>query len=139
MTRWFVMKGFYSSGLKISGKLLKKMADRNDYRTNRTQAAAAVLGSAGLAHMIIKTRYRDIPWEEAVKCYRLDSGGYPVDKVPHEQQIQNWDKKWRNKQIIIIAPALSEPQYKHVRCRGPFYQVADSRNIVCPHIAEIGD
>lgn len=90
--------------------------------------------------IVIETRYRDIPWEEAVKCYRLDSGAYPVDKVTHEEQVKHWDKRFRGKPVRIIAPPDMGPQWEHVLCKGPFYRVDGlPRHMVCPHLAEIGD
>lgn len=89
--------------------------------------------------MIVKTRYRDIPWEEARKCYRLSSRNrrvYPEGRGTSE----SWERAMRGKPVSIIVPARTDHQYKYVRCEGPFFTLADSDNkMVCPHIAEIGD
>jgi hypothetical protein len=79
--------------------------------------------------MIIQTRYRDIPWEEARKCLH---GG------------NEWRAEWercRGKPISIQVP---ETTAGAALCEGPFfivpgYQWEGRKVAVCPHIVEIGD
>ena len=78
--------------------------------------------------MIITTRYRDIPWEEASKCAQ------PEHLTP--QSRTNWEAL-RGKPVKIESPAITEPQYKYAQCGGPFYRVEGRAVMVCPHIAMI--
>lgn len=80
--------------------------------------------------MIIQTRYRDIPWEEARKC----QSSFTEESEPF------WNKV-RGRPVLIQTPA-TEGHSLEVICGGPFYLRVpfDGRaGIVCPHIAEIGD
>ncbi len=84
--------------------------------------------------MIIKTRYRDIPFEEAIKC-----------SSRHVEEARPW---WEARRGKIVTIDVSEPTHGGSRvCGGPFFNIVgdldfegSSRKIsVCPHIAEIGD
>lgn len=79
--------------------------------------------------MIVKTRYRDIPFEEAIKCAVMRPG------IIREAR-KNWRER-KGKPVAIIAPA-DPNQWEYVRCEGPFFWTTDDF-LVCPHIAEIGD
>jgi len=78
--------------------------------------------------MIISTRYRDIPYEEAIKCAKPPLGGVGRDQ---------WEKEYRGKPLKIETPAVDK--HEKWACSGPFYSVAGEWSSVCPHIAEIGD
>lgn len=83
--------------------------------------------------MIITTRYRDIPWEEARKCSHV---------INDAKAGKAWEARFRGKPVDIAVPAIQTPLGAPMICGGPFFlrQSADnSANIVCPHIAEIGD
>lgn len=79
--------------------------------------------------MIIETRYRDIPWEEARKHF-------------HDGDAERWSTI-KGRPIRIITPASPEAQDR--LCEGPFFTVVGRIQLngngccVCPHIAEIGD
>lgn len=77
--------------------------------------------------MIIETRYRDIPFEEAIRCH---------DHTDLKLCRKQW-KQWRGKPVRILVPAITRPPM--ARCVGPFFAKEDKTNSVCPHIAEIGD
>lgn len=82
---------------------------------------------------IITTKYRDIPWEEAKKCSRI---------VNDAKAGKAWEARFRGKPVEITVPALSVPFDGPMICGGPFFlrkSADNSTNIVCPHIAEIGD
>ena len=77
--------------------------------------------------MIIQTRYRDIPFEELDRACVPESE--PVNRV-----------KWarlRGTPVRIYVPAVEN--VAHFSCAGPFYQIVDEYDAVCPHQAEIGD
>lgn len=85
--------------------------------------------------MVIETRYRDIPFEEAVSC----GTGFMTP--------EGWEKR-RGSVVRIRTPAVTRAQYNefHFKCDGPFYETllasrggSNWRVLVCPHIAEIGD
>lgn len=84
--------------------------------------------------MIIRTRYRDVPWEEVAPCMapRMLDGA------------DRWHK-WRGKPMQIQTPAMNRIPEKGDSCKGPYYLVTDCVGkdgavlAVCPHIAEIGD
>lgn len=86
--------------------------------------------------MVIKTRYRDIPWEEVCICFNEDDG-VTVAKWSH----------MRGAALTVCIPALNEEDYEiNGNCEGPFFNVEPKRLLgdgfrycVCPHIAEIGD
>lgn len=83
--------------------------------------------------MIVETRYRDIPYEEARKCYQ----GGVVPKGGGDGK-RPW-KVLRGQPVSIIVPATNSHRPEIV-CGGPFFLLADDdRYVVCPHIAEIGD
>lgn len=81
--------------------------------------------------MIIETRFRDIPWEEARKCFQ--------DGSP-----EGW-ARFRGSPIKIVTPQLSKSNVDSPRCSGPFFKApflyCDSGEplCVCPHVVEIGD
>lgn len=85
--------------------------------------------------MIIETRYRDIPFEEAMQCYEY---------LHPSKSAADW-KRYRGQPVTIVTPPIDISTIRHMRCKGPFYatqcQPYDSkwRVVVCPHIAEIGD
>lgn len=85
--------------------------------------------------MVIQTRYRDIPFEEAVKCQPISA------TEPDAQSV--W-AKLRGGAVQIEVPA-NAPRGLCV-CGGPFFWIyPDTRNkegyrfMACPHIADIGD
>lgn len=88
---------------------------------------------------ILKTRYRDIPFEEAVKCATPEGLEYCRNAGV------NWDQQQRRKPVSVLYPPITTPQWKYARCGGPFYRVLkpdgtrDGEFMVCVHIAEIGD
>jgi hypothetical protein len=81
---------------------------------------------------MLTTRYLDIPWKEARKCQPT---GIQTTGAAEWNRI-------RGKTIRIITPPDGKPS-PHIVCKGPFYRVANSKgavgDVVCPHIAEIGD
>ena len=78
--------------------------------------------------MILRTRYRDVPWEEIIRCYKMPFRAH-LSKSQWEQL--------RGKPVQVITPHESAVGFK---CEGPFYRIAnEGGNSVCPHIAEIGD
>ena len=82
--------------------------------------------------VIIQTRYRDIPFEEAIQCH-VDAS----DVKP-----ERWELA-RGTAISIEVPGVPGP-VAWARCSGPFFRSSwkrlDGRYAgVCPHIAEIGD
>lgn len=89
--------------------------------------------------MILTTRYKDIPYEEAIKC-----------AVPGTLQPDSRDKleKSRGRVIQVETPPIATRQYLYARCEGPFYKVFPPRQskshpecylMVCVHLTEIGD
>lgn len=76
--------------------------------------------------MIIETRYRDIPWEEARQHVTVDEGSGSA-----------W-QHMRGNAVSIIVPAYTGI-IVDAKCQGPFYLVVDDPGVICPHIAEIGD
>ena len=80
--------------------------------------------------MIVRTRYRDIPFSEAVKCARVIG---PEDRI-------HWERDMRGKPVHIVTPPLPYNSNERIKCGSALYAVADSPLLaVCPHIAEIGD
>lgn len=78
--------------------------------------------------MIVQTRYRDIPWEEAVSCAAAGE---------EAMTSQAWETHYRGKPVLLAVPAV---EARNFTCAGPFFQLAEDRRIaVCPHIALIGD
>ncbi len=79
--------------------------------------------------MTIKTRYRDIPWEEMIPCVinpRTDMRG-------------EWERR-RGKPVELRVPACAGHAHPYQSCKGPFFLVvAGGKGCVCPHIVEIGD
>lgn len=89
-------------------------------------------GASGRGSVIVRTRYRDIPFEEYLRC------------EPGSTRPDLWEAK-RGQPIEIIVPASARPSRRWV-CEGPYFYRADGavgihgyRLAVCPHIAEIGD
>lgn len=84
--------------------------------------------------MIIETKYRDIDFAEAVKCYR--DGVVPEDV---KKNAVPWSTL-RGKSVSIMTPS-TRGHHEAIICGGPFFSVVDDgpARIVCPHIAEIGD
>lgn len=85
------------------------------------------------AEWIAKTRWRDIPFEQAMKCG-------PQNLSVHELQegAEAWEKS-RGTEIEVILPALTmEPYPKY--CDGPFYRSAINPNqCACAHVVQLGD
>jgi hypothetical protein len=82
---------------------------------------------------IIRTRYRDVPFEEVLKCASKYHPRFPDERL--------WWESHRARSVEIVTPAFRSgkwPRSKYA-CEGPFYAVAESAYAVCPHIAEIGD
>lgn len=77
--------------------------------------------------MIIHTRYRDIPWEEARKCQTA---------LPPEV----W-ALLRGQAVALQTPPCSDCALDMISGCGnpPFLHTADGQRWVCQHIAEIGD
>lgn len=84
--------------------------------------------------MIIQTRYRDIPFEEAKKCQP-------------KLQASAWDSL-RGKAVTIEVPPqnMAGLQEQLGICSQQIYKTADGKPVgyararwVCAHIAEIGD
>lgn len=86
---------------------------------------------------VIKTRYRDLPWQEVKEC------ALPEHALDRERSA--W-QAMRGEPVSFVAPALAY-RPRGFQCSGPFFDVypstlaADGRakRVVCPHIAEIGD
>jgi len=86
--------------------------------------------------MIIRTRYRDVPWEEIRNAHKL----------PTDAGRRYWEKS-RGLKITILSGPLnpgmvtmtSNITKERVSCDGPFYLNQDNNCVVCPHTAEIGD
>ena len=82
--------------------------------------------------MIIRTRYRDVPWEEVKNCYPPVPPGY-----------EDFWEKCRGREIEILSGPIpiSDIQSPEYGCGGPYYGVPTPSGgfVVCPHIAEIGD
>ena len=84
---------------------------------------------------IIKTRYRDVPWEEVKNCF-IDRD----DEGCHEY----WENNIRAKDLQVISPPV-DPIRNYGGCQGPHYEITGKTDYgfdkitVCPHIAEIGD
>lgn len=84
--------------------------------------------------MIVKTRYRDIPWVEAKKCFAL----MPPAELGTPESLWN---KMRGTEVIIRTPAKPKTSGSVVfKCDGPFFALdGEPETGLCPHIAEIGD
>ncbi len=83
--------------------------------------------------MIVKTRYRDISFEEATKC--CTKAGLRLVRR------EDWEAV-RGQPLEIITPPVKERQWKYIKCGAPFYRTAhcdDDSKGVCEHVAEIGD
>lgn len=83
---------------------------------------------------MIRTRYRDIPLEEAIQCAQPECPRHPG----------KWEKR-RGMPVAIETKALNSETVGHIfRCEGPFYET-DERSqdglivTVCLHLVEIGD
>ena len=82
--------------------------------------------------MIVKTRYRDIAFEEAVKC---------TPQLNTLDMADVWIQS-QGQTIEIETPCLPDKSpFSFFVCGGPFYKVVGVPlpYVVCPHIAEIGD
>lgn len=86
--------------------------------------------------MIVKTRYRDIPWEEVIKCI----------VGPADPATRKWWEGRRGADVAIEAPAASNITREDWACDGPWFDIVSERHCLrgtpiaaCPHIAEIGD
>ena len=92
----------------------------------------AAWAEGGLIVALLTTRYRDIPWEEARQCQ--PTGMYTTG-------VAQWNRI-RGKTIHVRTPPDGKPS-PHIVCSGPFYRLANLNSavgdVVCPHIAEIGD
>lgn len=79
--------------------------------------------------MIVKTRYRDIPWKEVDESHR------PYLREP---EIERWNREYRGRVIEVITEPLV-PNWT-AKCLGPVFRLAnDPTSIICAHLAEIGD
>lgn len=84
--------------------------------------------------MIVTTRYRDVDFEEVLKCVKGDT---PQNRAA-------WAKMC-GQPVRITAPPVSEAiaaaQYLVWKCRGPFYltPALGPNSAICVHLAEIGD
>lgn len=80
--------------------------------------------------MMITTRFRDIPFDEAKTCFG------PASREDPEVR-QAWETRYRGKTVQIQTPELGgHSSY----CPGPYFAAADPyMRIVCPHLVEIGD
>lgn len=84
--------------------------------------------------MIIKTRYRDLPFEQILKCLTAEG----VSIVDNARNRAIWES-FRGGPVSIITPAI-KPNGDCIRCDGPHFRIYQmSHSVVCPHIAEIGD
>lgn len=78
--------------------------------------------------MIVRTRFRDIPWEEIDRACVPDDE--PVDRG-------KWDRL-RGTPVAIRTPPV--PAAANFKCNGPFYQLAaDEDSAVCLHLVDLGD
>lgn len=79
---------------------------------------------------IITTRFRDIAFEEVLKCA-------PTTSLTREE----WESEMRGRPVRIETPAYGPPDSdSRIICGGPLYAYPGLyRRGVCPHIAEIGD
>ena len=94
--------------------------------------------------MIIQTRYRDIPFEEARKC----AGPNSIAILDVNTARAKWEKR-RGKVMTIQTPQTIDSRRNNSKCAcdGPWYRVLsiDGRDIsllgaiACTHLAEIGD
>ena len=88
----------------------------------------------GTKKMDIVTKYRDIPFEEAVKCSPKENSHYVA---------AFWESNMRGKMLVIETPANGVSD--GAICEGPFFRVLNrcalrgGKLVACPHIAEIGD
>ena len=76
--------------------------------------------------MIIKTRYRDVPWEEILPYH----GGVGVNR---------WDEL-RGMEISIEC--IAQPPKDVGICKGPVFKIVEGPvvpAVACSHLAEIGD
>lgn len=80
---------------------------------------------------IIKTKYRDIPWEEVCKCL--------TDTYAAKYSAEKWDAQLRGKPLDVESEPYPERQWENFCCGGPFHWAGSKRSGVCVHIAEIGD
>lgn len=80
--------------------------------------------------MIIKARYRDIPWEEIPEKCRIA----PYFDIPRLRD--TWEKDLRGKPISLETPPMMEG---HWGCNEPHYHILNSGRLACCGIAEIGD
>lgn len=76
----------------------------------------------------ITTRYRDIPFEEALKCA-------PNTNESGAREI--WEEQLRGHEVIFY-PLTRHEHNSYFTCEGPFFKTANGGSC-CPHIAEIGD
>lgn len=87
---------------------------------------------------IIKTRYRDVEFEELCRCKDIPASA-TYSGIPPKIQWANF----KGMPIEITTPPLPPARVDDVAlnlCEGPFYHVVGTINrCVCPHIAEIGD
>ncbi len=80
---------------------------------------------------IIKTRYRDIPYEEVLRSC--------ATSIDNAKKREIWEIR-RGKPVHLETPAISGRSAQLLQCGGPFYRlVEDPSKVVCPHVAEIGD
>lgn len=82
----------------------------------------------------VQTRFRDIPFEEAVKCHSAKTRKYASP--------EGW-AQLRGQPILIETPGRGKDRSITFLCNGPFYRtqlVGKAGEIwVCLHVAEVGD
>lgn len=131
--RRVLMDGFYSEARRnrLRRELIESVpgADAGRIRKKKMDLVDAVGGA-----VIITVRYRDIPYEEAIRC--LTPEGFRVSEALGG--IQRWNKL-RGRTARIITPATHQKQV-NFSCEGPFFRGADQPEYgLCAHVAEIGD
>ena len=88
--------------------------------------------------MIISVQYKDISYEEVIKCM-TEAGKVLADP-------EAWNNI-RNTFVQIETPLNPDIQNQRIylSCKGPFYIICNSskkykgQDLVCPHVAIIGD
>lgn len=75
----------------------------------------------------IKTRYRDVPYEEVQGCI-----------VPIRNSRMVWESFIRNTPVTVSGP-LSKDKPARLKCNGPIYHTIGTtrRMIVCIHMLEL--
>lgn len=74
--------------------------------------------------MIVKTRYRNIPWEKVLRVHHM------IPPFPGERW--QWEKK-KGVEVELVTPGVIGA------CGSLSFTATDGRQWACEHIAEIGD